>query len=436
MQLTYNQFRKVVNKSSEKLFDKFAGIFAESENAALMALYDDKMILLDEETDQPYICEYDYTDGILSFSKIEAVALVENDETVLADKVGDLFDIENDPPVSMDEMVEGFRLRFYDNARREVTEAKDKKLRKIYENPSIRMKHNLRELRDRNHADVQELMSKPFMKKVTAKLQLEAAEAPSQFIGKVDWNPKKGYKVDTNVYQYISPDISNLEDKEIKKKMQALAGKLYKLWKTDAFRDKFMNFKFDLKKAEDMDTAIEAAENFFEENKELFLLDPSRFEEVMIKTALMTEAKDANVIVEILKAFMQQEDVKTIKEEYYDSLGVSPEEIAQIIFEQDDEEAVDLPPEAVKEPDVPEKEPKEKKSKAADDLENEELKEIIATLKKIKKQIDADSEEAEFLGVIVADLENAKAKGIDDTRMKEIVDWLAGAKEPKEEEAE
>jgi len=437
MQLTYNQFRKVADKSSEKLYDKFSEIFAESENAALMALYDDKIIVLDEETNQPYICSYDYSNGILSVSGFELIDLTENDDTVLGEKVGDLFDIENDPIVPTEELVEGFRLKFYDNARREITEAKDNKLRKIYDNPSIMAKHKLRELRDRNYAQIHELMTKPFVRKLSAKLQLEAENAVSQSLNKVDWSNKKGYKVDTNVYNYISPDIKSLEDKEIKAKMKALAGKLYKLWKTDAFRQKFSNFTFDLQQAEALEDAIEAAEMFFENNKELFLLEPSRYQEVMMRTALMTNSKNANTLVEIMNKLLIHDDIKAIKEDYYESLGATPEQIAEVMFEQDDEEkAAELSPDAVAEPSEPDKKSKEKKDKAADEVDDENIKEIVATLKTIKKQLDSDSDEADFLSNIISDLENAKAKGIEDTRLKEIIDFLAGATKGEEEEEE
>lgn len=425
MELTYNQFRKVASKSSDKLFDKFSRIFAESENTALMALFDDKLILLDEEINQPYICDYQYSDGILNFGKFESIKLVENDDTVLENKVNQLFDIVGDPRITLDELVEGFRLKYYDNARREITEARDNKLMKIYEGADIKVKHNLRELRDKNYAMVMELLNKPFMKKISARLRLE--ENPiAQSLNKVDFTNKKGYKVDTNIYQYLEPDIKDLEDKTIKKKMTALAGKLYKLWKTDAFKQKFMNFTMDLKQAEDLETSLEAAESFFENNKELFLLEPSRFEEVMLKTALMVEAKDANVLVDIMKNLTQHPDIMAIRESYFNSLGATPEQIAQIMFEQETE----LPA-------APEVEPEEpKKAKVADDVEMEELKEIIATFKAIKKQVEADSEEADYLEGIITDLENAKAKGITDDRMKDIIDFLQGASEKPEKEKE
>lgn len=438
MQLTYNQFRKAVGKSSDRLFEKFAAIFAESENAALMALYDDKMILLDEDTNQPYLADYSYADGVLHFGSFEPIDLVENDGTVLEQKVNNLFDIVNDPMVSIDELAEGFRLKFYDNAHRDITEARYLKQRMIYENPSIRVKHSVRELRDRNYAMFEELNKKPFVKKLSAKLQLENDNV-AKSLNKVDWNPKKGYEVDTNVYRSIAPDIKKI-DNSIKKKMRDLAGKLAQLWKTDAFRQKFMNFTMNMKKAEDMEAAMASAENFFEENKELFLLEPSRLDEVVLKTALMNSdtSKDANVVVEIFRKLMQHEDIAAIRESYFDSLGATPEQIAKIMFEQDVE---DLPePEADVDVDVDVEQPK--KSKAADDLETEELNDIIAVFRSIRKQLEEDSDEASYVDGIIDDLENAKAKGITDDRMKDIIDFLQGAKEeegpeePEEKEAE
>ena len=423
MQLTYNQFRKVAEKSNEKLFKKLSEIFAESENAALMAMYDDKLVLLDEETGQPYVCDYDFSDGILSFGNFEPIELLENDQSFLEEKVDDLFDVVNDPPVSTDDLLEGFRLKFFDDARKEVAEAIYNKSRMIFENQDIKMKHILREIRDRNYALFEDLKRKPFIKKLKAKLEMED-NAISQSLNKVDFGNKKGYKVDTNVYQYFQPDISNL-DNEIKKKMKALAGKLAKLWKTDAFRNKFEKFVFDLQQSEDMEEALGVATMFFEDNKELFFLEPSKLDEIILKTALMGSAsKNANIMVEIVNKLIQHPAIAELKEDYFDSLGATPEEIAQLMFEQEAEE-VDAG-DSKEEPD--------KKENAADDLEVEELNDIIAVFKEIRKQLDDDSDVAAFVDNIIGDLEDAKAKGISNDRMKDIIDFLQGAKQPEEEE--
>lgn len=430
MQLTYNQFRKVAAKSSEKLFDKFSGIFAESENAALMALFDDKIILLDEITNRPYICEYTYTGGILSFGKFEPINLVDNDNTVLESKVHELFDIENEPPASLDELVEGFRLRFYDNTRREVTAAKDNKARKMHENSDIRVKHELRDLRDKNYALISELLRKPGMKKLIAKMALSEEDAVASSLNQVDWNKKKGYKVDTNIYTYIEPDMKDLEDKSAKRKMSALAGKLYKIWKTDAFRKKFMSFSTDMKEAADFEDAMEKAEMFFEENKELFLLEPTRFQEVILKTALMVNSKDANVLVEIFNKLMRHPDVVAIKESYFDTLKATPEQIAQVMFEQDEIPAIG--PEA---PDSEGASAAKEEEEEPDEETIQILKDTIATFKKIKETVPADSDVEDTVDGIIDGLENIKAKGITDDKMRGIIDFLQGST-PKEDEKE
>jgi len=429
MQLTYNQFRKVAEKSNEKIFQKISEIFAESENAALMAMYDDKLVLLDEETGQPYVCDYDFSNGVLSFGNFEPIELIENDQSYLEEKVEDLFDIVNDPPVTTEHLLEGFRLKFFDDAKKEISEAIYNKSRMIFENPDIKIKHVLREVRDRNYALFENLKKKPFVKKLKAKLEMED-NAIAQSLNSVDFSNKKGYKVDTNVYQSLQPDISTL-DNEIKKKMKALAGKLAKLWKTDAFRNKFEKFVFDLQQSEDMDEAIGTARLFFEDNKELFFLEPTKLDEIILKTALMSSSsKDANIMVEIFNKLLQHPAIMEVKEEYFDSLGASPEEIAHIMFEQEAEDAQDQNAENDKTSDS------DKKENAADDLEVEELNDIIAVFKEIRKQLEDESDVAAFVDNIIDDLEEAKAKGISNDRMKEIIDFLQGAKKPEEGEEE
>ena len=54
--------------------------------------------------------------------------------------------------------------------------------------------------------------------------------------------------------------------------------------------------------------------------------------------------------------------------------------------------------------------------------------------KKIKKQLEADSPESEYIGGLIASLDSAKVKGIEDSKMKEIIDFLSSASAPEKEE--
>lgn len=435
MQLTYGQFKKVASKSNNKLFDKFSEIIAESENAALMAMYDDKLILLDEDTHKPYACTYSYSNGVLEISDFEPIDLAENGGDLLHDKVDQLFDIESDPAVSTSELIEGFRAKYHDHVKAEITEAIENKLKKIYGNPSIQSLFQLREARDLQYNAISELLSRKSMKKLQAGLRLEG-DSIEQTLNRLDWENKKGYKVDTNIYTYIEPDIKDLEDKSAKKRMKALAGKLYKLWKSDVFREKFSNFQFDLKQTEDMEEALDRAELFFEDNKELFLLESSRMDEVILKTALMVAPADANELVEIFKQLVRHPNIKAIKESYFDGLGASPEEIAQIMFEQDElspppaAPGVEAPP---AEPEEGEEEaPKPKKSKAADDAKEQDIKDAIAIFKKIKSSVD-DPDAEQYVDNLTKSLEYIQSDGIESSKINFIMDFLHGALEKPEE---
>ena len=77
MHLTYNKFKQVVDNSSEKLFNKIAEAVSTSDNAALVAMYDDKLILLDEENEKFFLCDYLFENGVLTIHKFESVSLTE-----------------------------------------------------------------------------------------------------------------------------------------------------------------------------------------------------------------------------------------------------------------------------------------------------------------------------------------------------------------------
>jgi hypothetical protein len=73
---------------------------------------------------------------------------------------------------------------------------------------------------------------------------------------------------------------------------------------------------------------------------------------------------------------------------------------------------------------------------SSSDLDTEEVNKIIDIFKKIVKQLESDSPEAEYVQGLISSLDSAKVKGIEDSKMKEIIDFLSSAKAPKEEETE
>ena len=48
--------------------------------------------------------------------------------------------------------------------------------------------------------------------------------------------------------------------------------------------------------------------------------------------------------------------------------------------------------------------------------------------------MDDDSPEMDYVEGIISSLDNAKVSGIEDSKMKEIIDFLSSAKDEKEEE--
>jgi response regulator of citrate/malate metabolism len=69
-------------------------------------------------------------------------------------------------------------------------------------------------------------------------------------------------------------------------------------------------------------------------------------------------------------------------------------------------------------------------------LDTEELNKIIDIFKKIKDAISADKkadqETIDYIDGLISSLDAAKVKGMDDSKMKEIIDFLSTAGESKD----
>src|SRR6056297_3114973 len=157
MQLTFNKFKQVVDKSSEKVFGKIAEALSATDNAALVSMYDDKLIVLDEEKEDFYLCDYKCENNVLSMDSFELVGLTENDDTYLEQVAEKYFDLDDDEPITIGEMMTGVNLKFKNNSRSIFNEAKDRKYRKIMESPRIRAIKKAREVRDLFVEDIKAL---------------------------------------------------------------------------------------------------------------------------------------------------------------------------------------------------------------------------------------------------------------------------------------
>jgi len=75
----------------------------------------------------------------------------------------------------------------------------------------------------------------------------------------------------------------------------------------------------------------------------------------------------------------------------------------------------------------------EPSKEATASVASEDVKKIVDILGKIKKQLEDDSPEAEYVGGLISSLEGLD---IEDSKMKEVIDFLSSVEAPKEEDEE
>lgn len=425
MVLTYNNFKKVVEHSAEKMFNKLAEVVATSDNAALVSMYDDKLILLDEENDELFLCNYLYENGILTMRDFEKISLTENDDNYLDEVVADYFNVDSEKKITVEDLMTGFSLKFKNQSTSIFTEAKDRKYRKIMESSRIRAIKKAREARNMFEGEIKKLLEEPFVQHVSLKVDQSKNSIPTA-LNRVTFKPSYGeIKVNTDIGGPAKQLITLKDNTNVMDAMKTVAANVSKKWMSDTFRTKFERMINKILATESIELGKTAILEFLEENKELFLLKKDLFEELITKTALMHGETDTDELVEAFEKIMKTKEGRLMKSEFLKKNGLTEEKILEIntLLEQGDEMDADL--EAPVE-DEPSKE-------AAASVASEDVKKIVDILGKIKKQLEDDSPEAEYVGGLISSLEGLD---IEDSKMKEVIDFLSSVEAPKEEDKE
>jgi len=428
MQLTYNKFKQAVGKSSEKLFDKIAEAVSTSDNAALVSMYDDKLILLDEKKKEFYICDYKLENSVLSMDNFEEIGLMENDDTYLDEVTERFFDLDDDAPITINEMMTGFNLKYRNDSEPIVNEAKDRKYRKIMESPRIRAIKRARDVRDYFAEDIKRLMEENWAKQITHKVQNSQDSIPSA-LSKVSWN--SDYPIKVNVDQGKPVNMIKIKDNtNVMDAMKDLAGRISDKWKSGSFRNKFEKMVGQIMQTESIELGKSAILNFLDENKELFILNNELFEELIVKTTLMANEGDTDTVLEIFENIMQTPEARKMKARFVRDNNLTEEKIERINMLAEEGEEGEMATTDGGEMPAPGDGGSEE---AGNDLDTEELNRIMDIFKKIRKSLEDDSPEAEYVDSLVSALDSAKVKGIEDSKMKEILDFLGSTKSKKGE---
>ena len=426
MQLSYNNFKQVVDNSSERIFNKIAEAVATSENAALVAMYDDKLIMLDEEKEDLYLCDYLFENGVLTIHKFEEIALTENDGNYLDEVLDKYFDADDEEPISVQDLMNGFNLKYKNESRSIVTEAKDRKSRKIQESGKIRAIKKAREARNMFNEEIKDLMEEPFMQHLDAKLyqaNVKSGDSVAPALNKVNFKTPYPIFVNTDQGGEAKELIKLKDNTNVMDAMKGAALKLSDKWKSDSFRGKFEKMINQILATESIELGKTAVLTFIDENKELFLLKDELFEELIVKTTLMLGEGNTDDIVSLFDRIRETKEYRVMRNEYFRRNGIDEAKLEQLNrIVEEGEEAAEMDEEPAKE--------------AGNDLDSEEVNKIIDIFKKIKKALEDDSPEAVYVTGLIASLDGAKVGGIEDSKMKEIIDFLGSVKAPKKKEGE
>lgn len=435
MQLTYNKFKQVVGKSSERIFDKIAQTLAMTENAALVAMFDDKLVLLDEKKEQLYLSDYLYENGILKIHNHEKIKLTENDDTYLDQVAEKYFDLDDDSPVSIQEMMTGFNLKFKNkNAGNEIiTEARDRKYRAIMESPRIKAIRTVREVKNLFTKDINKLWEEDWMQPLSLKAD-NAKDAIPNTLKSVKFNAPYDVTVVNTEIGTPAPGLLKIAgETNVMKAMSDLASRVDQKWKSDSFRKAFANAIEALLKTESMELAKTTMLNFLDENKELFLLDEKKLEELLVKTSLMVGETDTDSVVGVFDKIIESKAGKMMKFKFFRDNSLDEGKIQELRTIMEEGEAQPAQPAAAPATPAPDAAPAaEAQPEEGADIDWDQIEKIKAILNKIRGKLDDDTDEAEYVDDLLGKLDKAKLQGLDKGTLKEIMDLL----KPEEESSE
>lgn len=429
MRLTYNKFKQVVENSSEKLFKKITEAISTSENAALVAMFDDKLVLLDEEHEQLYLCDYLFENGVLTFHKFEPISLTQNDETFLEEVVNQYFDLDDESTITTKDMMTGFNLRYKNESANIFQESKDRKYKSIMESPRVRAIKKARDARNMYVEEIQSLLEEPFMQHLDQKLynpNIKSGESVAPALNKVDFKTPYPVFVNTDIGGPAKDLITLRDNTNAMDAMKGVALKVSEKWKSDSFRSKFEKMINQILATESVELGRTVVLSFLDENKELFLLKEELLDELISKTTLMLGEGNFEDVLSVFKRIMESREGRLMRNDFFRKNGITEEKLAEIntLVEEDDFDEMDA-----KVDDEPAKE-------AGNDLDSEEVNKIIDIFKKIKKSLEDDSPESEYVNGLISALDAAKVSGIEDSKMKEIIDFLSSVEAPKKSKEE
>lgn len=433
MDLKYSQIAQLAQFSNDKMVDVIKTKLAESENAAVALVFDDSLIVLDENNEQFYAVDYTVENRALNMTNWDPIKVQPDDQSRIEDLAEGYFDPLNEQPIRSRELVEAFMLKYSNEPfRRLVNQASIEKKSIVESNSRIKALKQLRKARGQFAEDIADIMEDQKIQTISSSV-FESSPVQNT-ISRVDFRSP----LSVSIFEEKSDRVINLSEKQ-KTKMRAsnIKKKIKNMWTSESFKEDLKELMAEMAEA---DEALPVLESFMDNHREVLVLSESELEDLVLKTTLMIgEAQRSDGLTQLFKEYYNLSETQAIREDYIARNMINEAEgegDADAGYEFDDEKTDDESDVDVK-VNSDEKETN-KKSEKETTIDEDSINRILKVMNKIKESLEEKTLERKYVDSFIQSLEDAKVGSMSEGKLKEILDFLGSvydqAKEAKEEE--
>jgi hypothetical protein len=439
MNLKYSQLAHLTQFSNEKMVDLIKTKLAESENAAGALVFDDKIIVLDEESEDLYSVKYDIQDRALNLHEWEKINVIPDNKSYLEELAEDYFDPTGDPNIRTKDLVEAFKLKYSDEPfRRLINQASVEKKSIVESDSRIKSLKKLREARGQFIDDIADVVNDEKIKTIANNVN---ENSPVQnTVSRIDFK----HPLSVSLFEEKSDRVISLsEGKKKKQRASTVRKKVKNLWTSESFKNDVKSMMDELSEAEDTKKVIE---NFVNNHKEVLVLSEEELEDLFLKTTLMIgEAANSEQVTQLMKDYYNLEEVQEERDDYLERNMISEAEgegDAGGGYEFGDEDFEEEPegeePAAETGGEDQEKDKSKKKSskKKESTIDEDSINKIIKVLNKIKETQEEKTMERKYIENFIQALEDAKVGTMSEGKLKEIMDFLSSIYQEAQESGE
>lgn len=431
MDLKYSQIAQLAQFSNDKMVDVIKNKLAESENAAVALVFDDSLIVLDENNEQFYAVDYTVENRALNLANWDPIKVQPDDQTRIEELAESYFDPLSEQPIRSRELTEAFMLKYSNEPfRRLVNQASIEKKSIVESNSRIKALKQLREARGQFAEDIAEIMEDQKIQTISSSI-FESSPVQNT-ISRVDFKSP----LSISIFEEKSDRVINLSEKK-KTKMRAanIKKKIKNMWTSESFKQDLKDLMSEMAEA---DEALPVLESFMDNHKEILVLSENELEDLILKTTLMIgEAQRSDGLTQLFNEYYNLNETQAAREDYIarNMINEAEGEGDAGDYEFDDEEAVDIDVDV----NADDKETKKKKSNDKETtIDEDSINRILKVMNKIKESLEEKTLEKKYIDSFIQSLEDAKVGSMSEGKLKEILDFLGSvydqAKETKEEE--